>query len=291
MRKPVLCVCLVALCLTLFGVPTFAQDDSMQGPPKVLMIIREDVKPGKGAAHMMNETAWTEGFKKAKYDTPGLGLVSVTGSSEMWFLTGYPSFAAMEQDGEKMDKNAALRHVNETYGPKEADLINESRTVTLRYQPEVSYKPNVNVGEYKYFSVAIARFRMGEDGAEFFKALNGAREKGSVDTHMVAYAVTSGMPAGTYITFTPIKSMSEWDTPPNEAYMAAQKEIGWSQLVAKYIQTAEFRLFAFSPKISIPSPQMVAANPEFWNPKPVMAKKSTPMGDKPMPAAKKEMKK
>ena len=292
MRKLVLWFCMIVFCLTLFNVVAIAQDDTMQGPPKVLMLIREQVKPGRAAAHTMNEAAWTAGVKQAHYDTAALGMNSVTGESESWFLIGYPSFEAMEKDGEKMDKDATIRHVNETYGPKEADLISDSRTMTLRYRPEMSYQPNVNVGEYKYFSVAIVRFRLGEDVGAFFKALDGAREKANVDTHSAVYSVTSGAPSGTYITFTPMKSMAKMDEPPNEALAAAQKEMGWSDMVSKAIMNVEFRLFAFSPRMSIPSKEMIAADPGYWNPKPMMAKKAAPAeGEKPVPAAKKEMKK
>jgi hypothetical protein len=81
--------------------------------------------------------------------------------------------------------------------------------------------------------------------------------------------------------------MAEWDTPPNEAYQAALKEIGWSQMVAKSILNVEPRLYAFNPEQSNPSKEMVAANPGFWKPKPAMAKKAD---GEAMPAAKKEAK-
>lgn len=294
MRRPILWLCMVAFCLTLLSIPVFAQDEGMHAPPKVLMIVREEVKPGKAAAHIMNETAWTEGFKKAHYDTPAVGMNSVTGPAESWFLAAYPSFEALEKDGEKMDKDPAIRHVNEMYGPKEADLVSEARTMTLRYQADMSYHPEVKLGEYKYFSVAIVRFRIGEDVAAFYKALNAAREKANVDTHTAVYSVSSGAPVGTYISFTPMKSMAAWDDPPNEALNAAEKETGWTDMVPKALMNVEFRLFAFSPGMSMPTKDMIAANPSFWNPKPMTAKKAepaAPAAEKATPAAKKEVKK
>lgn len=289
MRKTVLWLCLAALMLG--AVAVLAQE--MHQPPKVLMLIREEVKPGKMAAHNLNETAWVQGFKKAKYDTPGLGLTSVTGNAEVLFLTGYDSFAALETDGEKMEKNAALRQVNETYGPKEADLVSESRTMVMRYRSDLSYQPNVNIGEYKYFNINVIRFRMGEDVAAFYKALNGARQKAGSDAHVAMYQVSSGAASGTYLAFSPVKSLAEWDTPPNEAMSSALKEINWSQMVGKTIMGSESRLYAISPQLSIPSASMIAANPSFWNPKPMMAKKAAPgagAAEKPTPAAKKETK-
>ncbi len=289
MRKSMLCICMVALCL-MAVVPVVAQDNSMQGPPKVLNIIREEVKPGKTMAHEQNETAWLQAFLKAKYTTPMLTIASVTGPTEDWFIIGYDSFAALEKDNEQMMTNAAFRNINATYGAKETDLINDSRTLTARYRPDYSYKPNVNIGEYKYFAVNIIRFRLGEDVDAFYKALNSAREKAGLDTHIAVFAVNSGGPVNTFISFTPIKSMAQWDDPPNAAMQQALKEINWPQMVAKSIQSVESRLFAFSPSMSNPTKEMVAANPEFWQPKPVMAKKA-PGSSEVSPAAKKDTKK
>ena len=286
MRKTIVWTC---LCVLLCGaIAAVAQD--MHEPPKVLMIIREQVKPGKNTAHTMNEAAWSAAYKKAKYETPILALSSVTGDSEAWFLIGYESFAAAEKDGENMEKNAALRQINETYGAKEADLLNDSHNIFARYRPDLSYRPGINVAEYKYFSVTTARFRLGESVEDFFKVFNGAREKADVDTHIAIYQVVSGGMGGTFIAFTPQKSMAEWDTPPNAAFNAALKEANFSQLVGKALMNYEGRLYAFSPRMSSPSEEMIAANPEFWNPKPMMTKKAMGM-EKPMPAAKKEMKK
>jgi len=286
MRKSILCICVVTLCLTAV-VPAIAQDNTM-GPPKVLNIIREEVKTGKSFAHDQNETAWLQAFVKAKYTQPMLTVSAVTGPAEEWFLVGYDSFASMEKMNDEMVKNAAFRSINQTYGAKEADLINDSRTITARFRPDLSYKPNVNVGEYKYFTINVVRVRLGEDIEAFYKAINSAREKAGLDTHVAMYQVNSGMPAGTYLAFSPVKSMEEWDAPPNDAYQAALKEVNFSQLVGKTILSSESRLYAFSPEQSNPSKEMVASNPGFWKPKPMMAKKAA-TGEV-MPAAKKEAK-
>jgi len=270
MRRSISWIFIVALCLTPL-VSVLAQDN-MQGPPAVLQIVREEVKPGKAMAHEQHEAGWTQAMLKTSYKTPMLALSSVTGPPEAWFLVGFPSFAALEKDGEQWQQ--AGRSVNAAYMPKETEFLNESRVLTARFRPELSYKPNINVGEYKYFAVNIIRFKLGEDATEYYKALNSAREKANFDGHIAMYAVNSGGPVATYISFSPIKSMAQWDAPPNEALMQAQKDINWPSLVAKYIANVDSRLFAFSPSMSNPTKEMVAANPSFWKPKPAMAKKA-----------------
>ncbi len=276
MRRTLLWCSIVALCLTLV-VPVMAQDN-MQGPPKVLTITREEVKAGKQIMHEQHEVAWSQAYQKANYKTPFLAVTSVTGPSEVWFLTGFDSFAALEKDNAQFDQ-AALRGVNQSFLVKEGEFVNDTRTMTARFMPAYSYKPGVNLGEYKYFVVNIIRFRLGEDAAEYYKAINEARQKANLDSHIAVFAVNSGGPAATVLSFTPLKSMAQWDDPPNEAMQQALKDINWGQMVAKYIASVDTRLFAFSPTISNAPKEMVAANPSFWKPKPVMAKKAEATGE------------
>lgn len=257
---------------------TLAIAQQMSGPPKVLQIVREEVKTGKGPAHEKHEAAWLQALIANKYTTHDLTLNAVTGRSEEWFLVGFDSYAAWEKDGEMIQNSAALRNVMETFSEKDAEYIEETRTIVARFRPELSYKPGVNIGEYKYFSVGVLRMKLGEDVGDLYKVVNTARDKANVDTHSAVYQVTSGMPAGTYITFTPIKSLSAWDM-ENEAYDAALKEANFGQVVAKSVMGFESRLFAFDPKLSHVSEWTASGDPEFWHPKAAKAA---------APAAKKE---
>ncbi len=292
MRKLSLLLVVVAL----LAVPVLMQAQAasgdahqMQGPPKIIEIYREESKPGKAIAHRRHEAAWTQAFAKAGYPHM-LAISSVTGPDEDWFITPFDSFADIEKLNAKMD-TGALQQIVETFSPKEADYVSEARAITARYRPDLSYQPNFNVGEYKYFSILIVRYKLGSDPDEVHKIVAAAREKAHPDYHQVVYQVNSGMAVGTYLYFTPVKSMAEWDQPPNKAYGEAIKEGGFDAAVAKSVQFVDSRLFAFSPKMSYVSADVAKADPAFWSPKPVMAKAAKPAaaGEKPAaPAAKKE---
>ena len=174
-----------------------------------------------------------------------------------------------------------------TYSAKETDFVSESRTVVAKYRPELSYKTNFQLGEYKYFNVLVVRYKLGAGPEEVHKIVQAAREKANPDYHQVTYEVTSGMPVGTYIYFTPIKSLATWDEPPNKAYGQALKEGHFMDEVDKTVQFVDSRLFAFSPRMSYVSESVAKANPEFWRPKAEMAKSPAKAAT---PAAKKEMK-
>jgi len=257
------------------------------GPPKILEIIQESSKPGKTLAHRQHEAAWTQALIQAGFPH-NLAISSVTGPDEDWFLVGFDTFAALEKLNQEFETKPALQKVMATFAPKETDFVSESRTITARYRPDLSYKPEFELGEYKYFNVTMVRYKLGSDPTEISKILNTARDKAGVKSHVVGYQVNSGMPVGTYIYFTPIKSLSEWDQPPNQAYMDALKEAKFDDALSKSVQKVEFRLFGFNPKLSYLPTSVTKLNPSFWNPKSDAAKTTTAKST--TPAAKKEAK-
>src|SRR5579871_5531886 len=72
--------------------------------PKVLMVIREQVKEGRENAHRRAEGAWPRIFQKGNVTTHYLGMTAESGRSEAWFLEPYESFASMEKE------RAAIMH-------------------------------------------------------------------------------------------------------------------------------------------------------------------------------------
>lgn len=276
MRKTTLLLLLFALV-----VPLLAQDKP-NGPPKVLQIIREEVKPGKAFLHTAHETQWTRAMVNAKFDTPLLALTSTSGENEAWFIAGYETFAAYEADADRMMKNASMRSIMESNTAKETDYVQDARVMLARYRPDLSYRPDFQVGEYRYFNVNTLRVRLGQDITEFYKTLNDARTQANLDDHFVVYQVMSGAPAGTYLAFRPIKSLAAFDAPPNTTVQDAMKNLG--ETASKVLMSVELRTFEFAPAMSSMPAEVVAANPSFWKPK-MMAPKTM------VPAAKKEAEK
>ncbi len=287
MRRTV--VLLAALTVLASAITVVAQTDNMQAPPKVLNIGREYVKAGKTFAHDQHEAAWLQAMLKANYKGYGLTLTSVTGEPEEWFMSGYNSFADWEKDAQELyEKNAALRNVMAEYSGKDADYINNSRMVVAVYRPDLSYKPDFKLGEYKYFNVGTVRCRMGSSPEEANKILTDAVRKANLDWRWEAYEVHSGAPVGTYLFLIPLKSAAEWDEAPNPTFTQALKEGHWDEALSKTVQTADYRLFSFNARLSHVPDHVASLDPAFWHPKPAVAKGQTVK--KATPAAQKEVK-
>ena len=96
---------LITVCSFLL-VSVSAMAQTPQPPPKVLQIIREEVKPYMNAQHEKVETGWPAAQLKANWPYYALGLDSVSGPNEAWWLTGYESFAALEKNNKDFEKNS-----------------------------------------------------------------------------------------------------------------------------------------------------------------------------------------
>jgi hypothetical protein len=97
-------------------------------------------------------------------------------------------------------------------------------------------------------------------------------KKADPNAHSVFYAVRAGMPNGTYLIFTPRKSLAEMD--PNPAVgRAVQQALGEEnakkrqKLLADSVISTETIIYAFSPKMSYVPKEWAKTGGEFWTPK------------------------
>ena len=272
----------VVVCLLFAGVlPALAQQSS---PPKVLQIYREEVKPGKGAAHEKVEVGWPRAFAKANSPTHYIAMTSVSGPTEAWFLSGYDSLAAWEMDTQNNDKNPTLTAELQQLSAQDGELLSNARSIVATYREDLSYQTgsDAKLGTMRYFYVTTVRVRPGHE-AEYEamnKIVREAHQKANIPERWAVFQVNYGMPRTTLLIFQPLKSLAEVDNFPKthgDTFQAAIGEDGGKklrELTNSAVLTSETNIFAFSPKMSYASKEMIAADPDFWAPKAkVVAKK------------------
>jgi hypothetical protein len=271
----------VVLCLA--SAPAAGQEAaSMKSPPKVMQIFVESVKPGKGVAHTKVEAGWPAAFRKANWPTHYLAMTSVTGPAEAWFMSGYDSFEAVTTDQQNIDQNATLTRELERLSQLDGDLLSGTRGVIASYRPDLSYRMDeVDLAPMRYVALTIVTLKPGYDSAyaDIRKLVNTGHQKAGFEEHWAVYQVASGMPGPAYLLMIPMKSFQEMDAAEvnhGKLYQDALGEAGRQQLrefARTAIVSSDSRIFAFSPKMSYPSDEMVARDPKFWAPKPVTAAK------------------
>ncbi len=264
-------------------------------PPPVLRIIREDIKEGKGAGHAKSENAFMHEAARLKYPANIIGMTTVTGPSQAWFLEAHASFSAIESTLAAFDNpNAQFAKLDEL----DAELRSSSRVSIAAYQPEISYHGQElmqALPKARYFNVTTIRVQPGhdQDFAELGHIAVDALQKSMSEQPVAAYKIVSGMPNETYLLFEPTASLKSLDTQPDRSRAMAQA-MGDSGL-ARYLKTGrenivseESVLFAIDPKMSYVSKDFAAVDPAFWNAKPAEAKASAKAHPKvaPQPVAK-----
>ena len=271
MKRNLLTVLAVVLMFSVAW-PAMAQEGA---PPKVIQIYREEVKPGKGAAHEKVEVGWPRAFAKANSPTHYLAMTSVSGPTEAWFISGFDSLAAWEKDTQNNDNNPALSAELQRLSAQDGELLSNVRSVVATYHADMSYRANgINIGEMRYFYITTVRVRPGSDYSEINKIALAAHEKANVPERWAVFEVTYGMPRGTFLIIQPLKSLAEVDAFPQthgQAYRDAIGEDGskkLSELAKAAVISTETNIYALNPKMSYPSKETVAVDPAFWAPKP-----------------------
>jgi len=243
-------------------------------PPALLQIEREELRPGKGAAHAVNEAAWAAAYTKAQSPVHWLGMTSVTGPSEAWFLTGLDSYAALEKNDASTELNPALTTERDKLAAADGELVTRTSTIIASYRPALSYQPNVKLPNMRYMTVNLMRVKAGHvpEFTDAWRMIVEGHKKASMDEHWAVYQVESGMPDTTFLFLYARKSLAEIDAsgPMHTAagYRDAVGDSGRRQMTdvnqngVELTQTMHFRL---RPGMSTLSKEW-ADTDQYWAP-------------------------
>ncbi len=274
-----------------------AQTDDMNSPPRVLLVVREEIKPGMMPAHNRHSAGYSGIFGKLKTPNHRIAMIPVAGSeNEVMYLTACESFADLEMITKETDKK--LASVDGTMGAelarldKEApDLHSSMRDVLAVYRPELSFKPGVDIAQMRYFAITTVRVRPGQEDnySEYLRTLiNTAREKAKAETHVAAYQVIAGMPGTTYMFFRPMKSLAEYDLrigPRVREAMTDDQKKKADKMAGESVIVSETSIYAFNPRMSYLPKEFTASDSGFWNPAPEVVAKPKPKKRVVKPAA------
>jgi hypothetical protein len=261
-------------------IPAIAQQS---GPPPVMGIVREAIKEGRGAAHEKVETDYARTFRKANLPSHYIALESMSGTSEVWFLEAFASFAAVEQD-EKYTQKQPMKSDLEMLDARDGELRASSRNMYAVYRKDLSYRPDrIDIGKARYVMISSLRVRLGKQ-AEFMngsKVVLGGYEKSNSDMPLVAYEVIAGAPDGLFLFLAPMESLKKLDGEEarQKAFIEALGPENAAQLLkgtGDVFTSMESSLFSVNPKMSYVSKEVEDVDPGFWRPKPAATK---PAGD------------
>ena len=268
---------LLGLSFVVGGISAMAAQDKMEGtapPPKVLVLYREFLKPGKsGATHEKSESAFVQAVTMAKWPAHYFAVDSLSGRARSLFLFPYDSFDAWEKDAQASQKNTALSAALDRAGVADGELLSDMDATVLTYNEEQSLRGPVDIAHMRYFEISLFQVRPGhgKDWADLVKLVIAAYQK-IPSAHWATYEVAYGQQTNaTYAIFVPLKAAAEIDQEfaQDKDFVAAMGEDGMKKLAeleAAAVESRQNNLFAFNPRMSYPPDAWVKADPDFWKP-------------------------
>lgn len=283
---------LLGLSLTVPGVMSAAaQEQQMQesGPPKVLQIQREFLKPGKaGMIHDRSEANFVEAFAHAKWPTHYIALNSMSGPSRALYVTGYPSYEAWQKDEDATKKDAALSASIERSEESDGELLTSFDQAVFTYESDLSLNPAPNLANVRFMEATAFKLRPGHtmDWQNLVKMYkDGIQKAGITDANWAMYHLEYGG-GNDYTLFSSDKSMADMDASmaDSKKFRDAVGEDGlkkMDELMASAVVSVNSELFEINPRQSYPPAEWVKENPSFWTPRPLTSFKK-PVTAKPV---------
>jgi hypothetical protein len=278
-------VILLGAALALAGAASaVAQAQSTMAPPKVLVVTREFVKPGKtGAPHQKTESAFVQAMARAKWPTHYFAMTSLSGDSRALFLTGYDSFDAWDRDNHAAMNDKTFAAELDRAAVADGELLSSMDQSELVFNPDLSLNAAVDIAHMRLMEVDVVQVKPGHHGqVEELCKMYIRGYQNIPDAHWATYESAYGG-ADRVVFFIPMKSGAEIDAgfAQGKNFEAALGKDGMKklhELEADSIESSMGNLFSFEPAMSYPPEEWVKADPGFWKVKPAMA---APMAKKP----------
>jgi hypothetical protein len=254
-----------------------AQTAPEDGPPNVLVIHREYLKPGKGGQlHERSESAFVHAFADAKSPYHYFALDSLSGPSRSLFLFGYNTFADWEKETAAIRSNPALGAKVDQASLNDGDLLTGYDAGAMTLRPDLSLNKG-SIDGARYFEITAFVVKPGHthDFEELAKIYIDTFRKVDPQAHWDTFEVMYGSPVPTtsggevFLVFNLMKSLAETDKSLQNSDKFAS-ELGptgmqkVSELSAASIQLTSTNLFAINPRESNPPAEWVKKDPGFW---------------------------
>jgi hypothetical protein len=235
---------------------------------------REFTKPGRdGTPHEATEAGYMRAAAAGKAPFHYTALTSLSGPSRALFLQAYPTLEAYEL--ERKQTSAALQTSLDKAMVADGDLLSSTDASVWQVAPELSQNTNGPRVGSRYMIVRQYVIKPGHtsEWEQVVKIVMDGTKKGGTGAHWSMYRMAFGHSTGpTFLILTSVKSLKEVDDmfDGDAKFAEAVGEDGLKQLQtleASCVETSMSNIFAIDPKMSIPTDQMLKAEPDFWRPK------------------------
>jgi hypothetical protein len=238
--------------------------------PKLLTIVRESVKPGRGEDHARHEAGWPAAFEKAKSTDYYIALTSMTGAPEAWYVIPSESHAARAASMKRWDSDPALGAELSRLSARDAEFIDGLRVIEAVGRPDLGLGQFPETAKMRFYEVNLFTVRPGQTvGFEtVMKKYAVARQRVAPKSSYRVYMVVAGMPGPTYIIFSSTDDFGNFDQlmadHQNALSSATPDEVAEFEKWGQYVLREETQRFRLDPAQSYVASEVRDQDPGFW---------------------------
>jgi len=125
------------------------------GPPSLLLVYRDAVPHTNAAEYDAIESGIARSARELGCPHPYLGLRTISGESEVWFLNGFASLAEQEEVVRRYEANAPLMAALTEGFRRKSGLLRALGQHLAFYRPEKSAASSWTLGRDPYLVIAV----------------------------------------------------------------------------------------------------------------------------------------
>lgn len=254
---------------------------AVTAPPKLVLLVRQQIKPGSEAAREKLAIAAARASDRLNVAAAWIEMQSISGAPEALFFDPLESYGEMDKDLALWSPLFAAHPELASLQERIAALVIHEETVIAVRRDDLSYRvPGIDLSKARYMRTLTVRLRPGHesDFAEAFRILSAAYEKMDADTPWVVYQVNAGAPAPCFLAFVPMHALKQNDDllARSAKLREAEGEEGarrMQQIASEAYTSTESNVYFVSSAMSHVSREFGAADPDFWRPRAAPAAK------------------
>lgn len=271
-RRLVMALLSYLLLSTLSSAQAGKEPDSMFATPRYFVVSREYVKPGKDLPYNEIETDAARICARMGCPNAYLAINSITGPTQVWWLTPFESYTHLESMASGYAANPALLTELARIVERKADLITPPELSYAEYREDLSHASGPDLPHAKYVSITTISVAPGhqEEFEQLRKIEKSAHERAGVaDSHLV-YQLVSGTSDQEFLVITPLVALSDLDRmrdrhgPKYQAAISASGRADMRRLTAAAVVKSATYLFTPKPAWSHLPKEWIAVDPQFW---------------------------
>lgn len=261
----------LGLSLAMAGAVAIHAQAPKAGPPNILAIDTDNIKPYETAAYDKVAAEYPAVSEQFKQTTYYLSLESLSGAPRAEYLVGFDSYEALQKDIETSLGNPSMRAKFEALDARESPYVTEVHTTVWHYRPDLSNNVDgADLPHSHYWELIVFHMRPGhdEDFGELTKLYRDGNVKSGQNTPWATFEGLNGV-QDAFLIVVPMTSLKDEDTglAKESDFMAAVGEEGtkkMSKLSEEGIASVEDNLWMVNPQSSYVMPSWIAADPKYW---------------------------